>query len=181
MQGLFQTALETLNSLILLFAGGANIVGIALVLTGLFGLARSGTQQPLTGRSSAWHLWSVLIGSLLIISAKLLDVTSFSMFEQESRKILDNTLLPTGGINEQARYMIGTVYAVVAAVGFFGFLRGWLLLRGSGAGMQVGRGLTFIIAGCMAVNLDVVMRITANTVSQFNAELANDIRLFIPG
>lgn len=180
MQALFNTVLATLNSLVGIFIGGANVIGIFLILIALVGLASNVGSRGIAAKPTSVYLRSLVIGSFLIIAVKLLDVSTLTLFDQESRKVLDYTLLPVPGLNEQSRYMLGVVYAVIATVGFFAFLRGWMMLRGANPSEGVGRAFVFIIAGTMAVNMDVVLRVTATTAAQFSVELADNIRLFIP-
>lgn len=180
MQSLFNTVIDTLNSLLAVFVGVANLVGIALIIIALLGLARNAGAAVSTARPTSVYLRTLLVGSLLIIPAKLLDVSSMTLFSEESRQILDYTLLPNSELNEQSRYMLGIVYAVVVTIGVFAFLRGWMMLRGASPSDGVARAFVFIVAGTMAVNLDVVLRVTATTVAQFSVELADNIRLFIP-
>ena len=155
MQALFNTVLATLNSLVEVFVGGANLIGICLILIALVGLGRNLGSRGGVAKPTNVYLRSLVVGSLLIIAVKVLDVSTLTLFDQESRKVLDYTLLPMSGLNEQSRYMLGVVYAVIATVGF-------------------------IIAGTMAVNMDVILRVTATTAAQFSVELADNIRLFIP-
>lgn len=180
MQDLFNTVVDTLNSLLVVFVGVANWVGIALLLIGLVGLARSANGGGANPRPTSVYLRHLIVGSLLMIAAKLLDVSSMTLFSEESRQVLDYSLLPNSGLNEQSRYMLGVVYAVVATVGVFAFLRGWMMLRGANPNEGIARALIFIVAGTMAVNLDLVLRVTAATVAQFSVELADNIKLFIP-
>ena len=177
---LFSTTTETLNSLLWLLAVCAQLVGIVLVVYALIGFSRANPQSRLNGETPATYIKSLIVGSLLIVLFEVLDITSMTLVDTESRKVLDNTLLPSDDLNEQSRYMLGTVYAVVATVGFFGFVRGWWLLRSHSKPGSLTRGLVFIIAGTLAINLDAVMKITATTAAQFSHELADLIRLFTP-
>ena len=180
MQALFDVIIDTLNSLVAIFAGVANLAGIALVIYGLVGLTRGRGNWPQQRNSTSAATTSLIVGSILIVAFKALDITSATFFNQSSRQLLDHTLLPGSEISAQIRYMVGSVYAVIATVGFYAFVRGWLILREEQRSNRVSRAATYIIAGVLAINLDLVMRITAGTVAQFSAELASNIRLFTP-
>ena len=180
MQALFQTVVDTLNSLVWVFAGAASVVGIALVIYGLAGMVRNQSAWGQPRQSIIASGTSLIVGSLLIISSRVLDITTATFFDVSSRQVLDHTLLPGSQISAEIKYVVGSVYAVIATVGFYAFVKGWLMLRNDAIVNRVGRAATFILAGMLAINLDLVIRLTAGTVAQFSPELAENIRLFTP-
>ena len=176
---LFNTTTTTLNSLLGVLLWCMQLLGAGLVVVGLIGLARPSHHNG--APNAVWSsIKNIVVGSLLIILIKVLDVTSMSLLDQTSRSVLDNTLLPGSSLGQGPQYLMGVVFAVVTTVGFFAFARGWWLLRAPQGSQGVGRGLVFIVAGTLAINLDVAMQMTARTVAQFNPDLAAMILMFTP-
>ncbi len=180
MQELFDTVVTTFNPLLDIFVMVSGLAGGSLVLLGMIGIARANETNARSGQGVSRYLRYVLIGSLLLIAFTLLDTTSMTLLGQESRKVLDYSLAPNSGLDEQSRYFLGVFYAVLVLLGAFSFIRGWLILSGVGSDARVSRGLVFIVGGTLAINMDAVLRISANTVAQFNPQLAENIQLFIP-
>lgn len=182
MTELFNTVVVTLTPFWFLALMIGKLLGYGLVIFGLYGIVTSSSNNGVSaGISVATQARSIGIGTILIIADYVLNVVSQTAFRQDSRQLLDYTITTGTGLGEQAEAMIGIFYVVLAVVGLYGFLKGWMLLRGKRPEDTGGKAAAYILGGVVAINFDVAMRMAASTAATFNTELAANIRLFIPG
>jgi len=182
MQQFYYMIAYVVNSFLGLALAVVPLIGMSLVIFGLYGLATSkGSGGVGQGVGVTASLRTLFIGSMLMISMQLLDATTQTLFNEDARLVLDYQANTTG-LPPQAAFLVASIYIVVGFIGYLAFFRGWLKLRGTDRqrGESPAAALIYIIAGAMAVNLDTTMTVTANTVALFSLELADLLRVFIP-
>lgn len=124
------------------------LIGFVLILIGIYGLVSGGRQQQGDTKS---FLTSVIAGILLINIMAFLNVLAQSFFAAESETGLSYTA--PGGDDPTALYITFAIY-IVMLVGMTGLIYGCILLkRSANDGSLVGRAITHMFGGMMAVNI----------------------------
>lgn len=140
------------------FIGGlAYIIGLIFILIAFLKFKSLGEKMGASGGS----------GEKMFVPVAYLVVGAALLFLPSALQVMSNTAFGTTNILEYRRYdtntLFGALSIIVRTAGLIWFVRGCVLLaHASEPGVQHGpKGLTFLIAGILAVNFEM-------TVSYFN-------------
>lgn len=155
---------KTMPSLLAMFTAAAYIIGFALVLKGIYRLKEYGEMR--TTMSSQTNIWGAII--TLVMGSMLIFLVS-------SYKIGLQTLF---GYSSPLRYsqdssstdaLVSSVVLIMQVVGVIAFIRGILLLNSGGTHHaqpgSIGKGLTFIVGGLLAINIYGTWQVLVNTLT----------------
>lgn len=151
------------------------LVGLVYIVRALHNAAKTGTGAR--GSDAKSVITSLVIGAILIslptsfsdVMQSLFGITTVSdMFNYDG--IAWSKLTGSDDTAKNAKATVNAVLAFVQILGLIAFVRGWMVLKAALDGGQatVPQGLTFIVAGAMAVNIDKMIKI-------FNATFGTDI------
>lgn len=147
----------------------AVLIGLFLVVSSLFYLARSG---PGSGKSPGKGLAGLIIGLLLISYPSFISMVGNTAFGsgsalellESSKKVNINSDGPFANVD--AAY-IGFCVMIVAGVGAFATIKGLLMLKEASttenSTFTVIGALTFIVGGVLCINIYQVIRLFENT------------------
>jgi hypothetical protein len=145
-------------------------VGLNYIARGLFKAAKTGTDP----RAAAPHviIAYLFLGSILITGGGMLWRTTYSIFGTDTI----NSMKSFSGINWSrlgasgdftgADSAVQAVLAFIQIIGAIAFLRGWMILKGAVEGSSqdtIPKGITHIIGGVLAINIDRTLKIIDNT------------------
>lgn len=155
---------KTMPSVLAMFSAAAYIIGFALVMKGIYKLKEYGEMR--TTMSSQTNIWGAIItlamGSLLIFFVSSYQIGLSTLFGNEWQNTLSYS--NSSGGNDQ---LIQSVVLITQVVGVIAFIRGILLLNSAGGhGAQpgsIGKGLTFIVGGLLAINVYGTWQVLVNT------------------
>lgn len=158
------------------------IIGFGLVALGVWAAAMTGSNNAARGGTGIKAaLTSIAIGGILISGSTLLDIGSLTLGAnddqgQNAREAVLSGEPVTGedvpgdiqGSNVSIQDATAFAYTVVGVVGFIGFISGWLMLAQMGRGTasqtaSMGKAITLIIGGVLAVNMPWTVDMVANT------------------
>lgn len=166
------------------------LAGMTMVIVGLLGMVgTSATQKGLMqGVPIPALIKTVIVGSLLIVIHEVLDVGTQTVFNQDSRQLLDYNP-PTGtGFGAQMEAIVSFAFSVLWFIGLIAVLRGMFIVgsfgRGGASDSGIGTAAIFFFFGLALVNLDITLIVAANTFAAAGNEsglaIAEEIRKFIP-
>ncbi len=155
---------NTMPSLLAMFSALSYVLGFILVLKGVYKLKEYGEMR--TSMSSQTNLWppmiTLAIGTMLIFFVSTYQVGLQTLFAYSS------PLSYTEG-SDSTEDLVTAVVSIMQVVGVIAFIRGMLLLNGAGSpGAQpggIGKGLTFVIGGLLAINIYGSFQVLANTLT----------------
>lgn len=148
------------------------ILGIILVIIALRGLGRRSEMGPGMGTYTP-HVVKLIIGIFFVAFPAFETVLSFAFLgapvESDPNQIFayapSLTAPFTGEGGSAARQVVSALTAIIMFVGVIAIARGLFVLNlaaqgtAAGGGPGVGSGITFLIAGIMAANFPLFMRV----------------------
>ena len=155
---------KTMPSLLAMFSAAAYVLGFTLVLKGVYKLKEYGEMR--TSMSSQTNLWPPMItlgiGTLLIFFVSAYQIGLQTLFAYDSP-------LGYSENSDSTESLVTAVVSIMQVVGVIAFIRGLLLLNGAGnPGAQpgsIGKGLTFVIGGLLAINIYETWQMLVNTLT----------------
>jgi intracellular multiplication protein IcmC len=153
---------KVMPSLLAMFSAFAYIIGLALMYKGVYKLKEYGEMR--TAMSSQTNLWGAIItlvvGSLLIYFVSAYKIGLQTLFGYSSPLAYTED-------SSSSEQLVSAVVLIVQIVGVIAFIRGMLLLNSAGGhGAQpgtIGKGVTFIIGGLLAINIYGTWQVLINT------------------
>lgn len=153
---------NTMPSLLRMFSAAAYILGFMLVLKGVYKLREYGEMR--TSMSSQTNLWAAIItlvmGSLLIFFVSSYKIGLQTLFGYSSPLSYSEGSSSTDAL-------VSSVVLIMQIVGVIAFIRGILLLNSAGGHSaqpgSIGKGLTFMIGGLLAINIYGTWQMLVNT------------------
>ena len=153
---------KTMPSLLAMFTAGAYVLGFTLVLKGIYKLKEYGEMR--TSMSSQTNLWPPLItiteGTILIFFVSGYQIGLQTLFGYSSPLTYSSDTSSTDAL-------VSSVVLIMQVVGVIAFIRGLLLLNSAGGhGAQpgsIGKGLTFVVGGLLAINIYGTWEVLVNT------------------
>lgn len=155
---------NVMPSILEMFTAGAYILGFLLVLKGVYKLREYGEMR--TSMSSQTNLWAAIItlvmGTMLIFFVSSYKMGLATLFGPSWQ----NTLAyPSDSSNTDA--LVSAVVLIMQVIGVIAFIRGILLLNSAGGHSaqpgSIGKGLTFIVGGLLAINIYGTWEMLVNT------------------
>lgn len=137
----------------------ALLIGLALVIASLVSAAAKGRS-----RQGGLHapILTFFAGIFLLNISGLMDAVAFSMFGTSSAHSL---IAYASGAGHVSGPMVQFAIMLVQLVGFYGIIRGVLLLSHSGSDSRAaGPALVHILGGAIAVNIVTVLNVLGATV-----------------
>lgn len=153
---------KTMPSLLAMFTAAAYIIGFALVMKGIYRLKEYGEMR--TTMSSQTNIWGAIItlvmGSLLIFIVSAYQIGLQTLFG-------DSSPLSYSSTSSSTDELVSSLVLIMQVVGIIAFIRGILLLNSAGSHSaqpgSIGKGLTFIIGGLLAINVYGTWQVIVNT------------------
>ncbi len=157
--------------------GGGGLTGLMYILSWLIGIVtvilsiRGFSQRSEMGRNAgSWSapIWTFVIGICFIVLPGLVYTVSETMFggtSTDASEIFSYAPSTVGLFDSDStgRAMITGIVVVIQFVGYIAVMRGLFVLKatanGYGNSRSFGPGLTFVIAGAMAANFPLFMRL----------------------
>lgn len=149
--------------LIMVVAFVAVLCGLFMIVNGLVKASKYGTDPKTYSIQSI--LTNIAFGSLLMTLGANLDMMMSSLFGIGYDEVVANTItwkgleaLLGGTVSEQFKLAVTSALTFVQLIGLIAFVRGWLILKkvveGGGGNVTLAQGLTHIIGGCLAININ---------------------------
>lgn len=158
----FQTTSKVLTILV---AAIAKTIGYFLVVASAYQFiqvanGRLEIKTPLT---------TLFVGAFLVVA-----LTSFTAVSNTidvafvgPGEVFDvsSSMSSSTAINEQFAAVMAAIFTFMKLIGYVAFVRGALLLKAAGAGKDgmIGRGLTHIFGGALAINIPVTVKLIGNS------------------
>ena len=168
--------IPSLISLVMVFS---YVSGMWMIFSSLL-LFRKGAQGPMMGGQTDLKgpLTYLLVGSVLLYVASAYDIVSGSIFGDLVNSPFSNSQIDlsnagigselfgygNSGLGDQWGRFSNTLMMIVQFIGFISFIRGWFIIAklGQSGGQQqasLGKGMTHIIGGVLAINMTTVVTI----------------------
>ena len=145
---------NTYGYIIKMLTGGAYILGMLFIILGVIQLKTYGEARTTMSHQSSLKLpiTYFLVGGIFVFLPTALDVMMLSTFGATTTPLeyaeISSSIVPDNIIN--------AVLRIVQIVGLIAFLRGWIILVSAakqGAQPMLGKALTHIIGGILAINV----------------------------
>jgi len=157
---------SVMPSLLAMFTAGAYVLGFILVLKGIYKLKEYGEMR--TSMSSQTNLWAALItlfvGSMLVFFVSAYQIGLTTLFGDAWQ---DTLSYPEG--TSSTDILVSSIVTIMQVIGVIAFIRGLLLLNSAGGHNaqpgSIGKGLTFIVGGLLAINLYGTWEMLINTLT----------------
>jgi intracellular multiplication protein IcmC len=157
---------ETIPNLVQMTTAGAYILGLMLVMRGVYKLKEYGEAR--TMMASQTNIWPPLItltvGSMLIYFPSAYQIGLETLF-----KVSEPSPLSYQGNADLSEQTVEALGIIVQLVGCIAFIRGMLLINSAtGHGAQpgsYGKGLAFIIGGLLGINIFGTWEVIVNTLT----------------
>lgn len=146
------------------------ITGLTLIFRGLMRGAKTGTDPRAADPKAIVANW--VIGAILIAMGTSLPMIMKSIFGESSISNMNSAsliqwsnIVGSGVSADSADKTMKAVLAFVQIIGGISFLRGWLMVKGHLEGGQppLAQGMTHIIGGALAINIDKALQIMDKT------------------
>jgi intracellular multiplication protein IcmC len=137
-----------------MLTGGAYLLGIVFILLGVLQLKMYGESKTMmsTSNSLKLPLTYFIVGSVFLYLPTAIDMMMLSTFGDAITPLgymdIKSTIVPDD--------VIMAVLRIVQIVGLISFIRGWIILVSAakqGAQPALGKALTHIIGGILAINV----------------------------
>lgn len=154
----------TMPSLLKMFTAAAYVMGYLLVLRGVYKLKEYGeSRSMMASQTNIWGpIMTLVTGSTLIYFVSAYQIGLQTLF-------LDPSPLAYSGSGDSTDVLVQSVVTIMQVIGVVAFIRGLLLLNSAGGhGAQpgtVGKGLTFIVGGLLAINMYGTWQVLINTLT----------------
>lgn len=158
----FSNFTDVYSGLMDVLAGGAYLIGIWLTIKGILQLVELSKHKHY---SIAKPLSSIGIGTFILFIVSSVDMVAVSIYGASAGGGASFLMPAPTSMNAQVGQALKGVLLFVNMVGFIGFIRGFLLLHQAGQGKDgvIGRGLTHIVGGALAMNATLTAHTLAST------------------
>lgn len=145
-------------------------VGLTFIISGLLRGAKTGTNPQASDPKAI--IAQLIFGSILISAGSVLPTVLQSLFgsgdvsSMTSINLISwSSIVGSGVDTEAADQTVRAILAFIQIIGCISFVRGWMILKKAVEGGQatIPQGLTHILGGAMAINIDVMLRILDKT------------------
>jgi intracellular multiplication protein IcmC len=139
-----------------LVTGGAYLMGIGLAMRGIYYLKLYGEARTMMSSQSNLKVPVVylFVAGILMYLPAAGHIFVMSLFGTPEVTPLGYNATKVGGLNIQAT---NAMLGFVQIVGLISFVRGWMIIvksaQGAAQGTSMGKGLTHIIGGILAINI----------------------------
>lgn len=139
-----------------LITAGATLMGMGLAMRGVFYLKIYGDARTMMSSQSSLK---VPVTYLLVAAVLLYLPTAFSTFTMSAFGTgqvtpISYNVAGMGGLSLQA---MNAILGFIQIVGLISFVRGWMIIvkaaQGPSQGVSMGKGVTHIIGGILAINI----------------------------
>lgn len=157
---MFANGNAAFEALIRLTKVSAYMIGIFLVIGSIFKLSQLGSNPQVSPKTPIIMFVS---GISVFALVGVVSIVSQTMAMGDGP---GSILISAGnGLDAQTAAAITGVLTFIRLIGYIAFIRGWLLINQSGQGKEgtLGRGLTHILGGVAAINVQITAQILANT------------------
>jgi len=147
------------------------IIGATYIFIGLMRMSKIGTDPRASNPKDI--IVYLVIGSVLMSIASVLTIILNSVFGFGTLSNMSNFsgiswsgIVGSGANTAAADNTIKAILAFVQIVGVIAFLRGWLIIKRAAEGggqATIPQGVTHIIGGAMAINIDIMLKIFDKT------------------
>ena len=156
------------------------IIGVFMVGWGVFMIAKLKRPTGSGSSNGTAAIVAVSIGGILLVTPTLIDMFSDTFGSDHRAQILlgenwDELGDVAADEEPQLADAVRFAFAVIAIIGFVGFIRGWLVLNriaksGQSPGQSLGHASALIVGGILAINIPWTFAVIANT---FGSEASN--------
>lgn len=155
---------ETLPPVLAMVSAASYIIGISMVIKGIFKLKEFGESRTMMSShlSAMPSIITICVGGFLIFFPSSIEVGMQTIFNYSN---------PLSYSSEDAttQELIDSIVMIMQIIGSISFIRGMLLIKSStGQGAQPGsfsKGITFVIAGILAINIYGTWEVLVNTIT----------------
>lgn len=145
---------ESYEAIFNMLTAGAYVAGIGFGLLSIYSLKEYGEQRSMMSTSTSIRpsLMYMLIAMVFLYLPSAVDVLMMSTFGESAIPIADGST--TGSVVSVDIQLI--IFRIVQLVGLISFIRGWFILSQSaksGGQPVMGKALTHIIGGVLAINI----------------------------
>ncbi len=149
------------------------IIGLTFIVKGLFAGVKTGTDPRASSPKTI--IVNLVIGAVLISIGGVLNDLLLTIFGGTTASpsnmrnfsgIAWSTFVGSGVDTIAADNTVKAILAFIQIIGGIAFLRGWLIVKAAvegGGQATIPQGVTHIVGGAMAVNIDVMLKIIDNT------------------
>ncbi len=147
------------------------IVGLTFIVKGLFAGVKTGTDPRASSPKTI--IVNLVIGALLISIGGVLEDILLTIFGVSSVSNMSSfsgiawSNFVGAGVNTTAAdNTVKAILAFIQIIGLIAFLRGWLIVKAAvegGGQATIPQGITHIIGGAMAINIDRMLKIIDKT------------------
>jgi intracellular multiplication protein IcmC len=160
--GMILTFAESLSGLSRIVTAGTYLLGIMLVVGGLYKLKELGDHRGQMSQQMDLNapLVKIMVGAGLIWWPTLIDVSTYTFWGTTSPL----SYQPSYGYEVDT--VIEVAFQVIRLVGIIAFIRGWYYIVKSGeqgGQVTVGKGVTHIVGGILAYHMGATVRVLMNT------------------
>lgn len=160
------TNLQThLPAVIKLIVASAYVIGLWFICLGILKLKAYGHQTVFmsTHASLTGPLIYFAVGIMLFYTPTMIDIVNFTFWGYGT----DNIIAYPDEASTNLTSILDPCIAIVRVIGYMAFVRGWIMLtrlgqHGGGAGV-VGKAITHIVGGILAINIVGTWYIIQNT------------------
>lgn len=160
-----QNIAASMPPLIGMVTAAAYVIGLIFVLRGVYKLKEYGELRTMTSSQTQIMppVMLMVIGGMLLYFPTTYQVGLMTVFDSSS------VLAYSGTSNAQADGLTSAVIEIMQLIGGIAFIRGLMILQKAGEqGQQqatVGKGITHIIGGLLAINAWETWQVLVNTVT----------------
>lgn len=142
-------------------------LGMFFMISGFMRLARGATQDGPRGSLGSGTLGRIVIGSILFSVAASTDAFTNSLFGGSVVQFKGMSISGvTSDVLDRANQAVASILIFVQILGFFAFMRGFLMLRSLADGntsVSTAAAATHIIGGALAINISSMLNVLQNT------------------
>lgn len=155
---------ETLPPVLAMVSAASYLIGITLIMKGIFKLKEFGEARTMMSShlSAMPSIITMCVGGFLIFFPTSIEIGLQTMFAYSS---------PLSYSNQEtaSQELVDAIVMIMQIIGSIAFIRGMMLIKSStGQGAQPGsfsKGITFVIAGILAINIYGTWEVLVNTIT----------------
>lgn len=155
---------ETLPPVLAMVSAASYIIGIVLVMKGIFKLKEFGEARTMMSShlSAMPSIITMCTGGFLIFFPTSIEIGMQTIFDYSSP-------LSYSSQDSASDELVDAIVMMMQIIGSIAFIRGMLLIKSStGQGAQPGsfsKGITFVVAGILAINIYGTWEVLVNTIT----------------
>lgn len=155
---------ETLPPVLAMVSAASYLIGITLVIKGVFKLKEFGEARTMmtSHLSAVPTIITLCVGGFLIFFPTSIEIGLQTIFAY-------STPLSYSSQDTATKDLVDAIVMIMQIIGSIAFIRGMMLIKAStGQGAQPGsfsKGITFVIAGILAINIYGTWEVLVNTIT----------------